>query len=246
LSLTETLQPNNPVTRDKSEPYISVMSISKQYLHSSAELIRPGHSKSLSLLLAVFVFVLSVIRFGGYLLVANDPLPGHADAAVALQGSIVAQSVRIDHTISLLRLGVVPQAILSVPTKSYWGESVPPVARHYLEARYGSDLANRVDFCETSQDINSTEDEARALLACIGERGWRSIIVVTSDYHTRRARLIWRKALRKQSPEMRLWVQGVADPEFQPREWWHRRLYAKTWILECVKLVWAYLSSWRT
>ena len=186
------------------------------------------------------------MHYGGYLLVASDPLPFHADAAVSLQGSIVAQSVRIDRAIGLLRQGIVPQVIFSVPKKSYWDEAIPPVARHYLEARYGGELASHVDFCETGPEVNSTQEEASALLHCLRERGWRSIIVVTSDYHTRRAGLIWRKALQKQDRPILLWVHGVADPEFQPRQWWRHRLYAKTWILESMKLVWVCLFDWES
>jgi hypothetical protein len=45
--------------------------------------------------LMVFIFaVLTVclLRWGGYLLVAEDPVPEHVDAAVVLQGSIASES----------------------------------------------------------------------------------------------------------------------------------------------------------
>jgi hypothetical protein len=33
----------------------------------------------------------------------------------------------------------------------------------------------------------------------------------------------------------------VPDPEFQARGWWRTRLYAKTWFMESLKLIWARL-----
>ncbi len=211
---------------------------------------KPAHllrRKSFLLLLVLLVFVvciMCIMRWGGYLLLASDPLPATADVAVALQGSIAAQSVRIDGAAGLLKQGIAQKVLLSVPKSSYWGESIPPVARRYLESRYGSNLAAQVEFCETGGQINSTEDEAKALLECIRSHGWESMIVVTSDYHTRRAGLIWRNTLQRQERPFHLWVYGVADPEFQPRQWWRHRLYAKTFLLESMKLVWVCLFDW--
>ena len=101
-------------------------------------------------LAAAVVIALCLQRWGGDLLIACDPAPGHVDAAIVLQGSIAAEKVRIARAINLLQRGVADRALLNVPKESYWGQSIPPVARSYLERNYGSDLASRVDFCETS------------------------------------------------------------------------------------------------
>ncbi len=39
--------------------------------------------------------------------------------------------------------------------ESYWGEEIPPIARPYLEKKYGAELAGRVDFCSTEPDVTS-------------------------------------------------------------------------------------------
>ena len=205
---------------------------------------RPWRRTLAWLLPALLVLILCFLRWGGYLLVSSDPLPSHADVTVALQGSITAQLVRLDGAMQLLKEGVATRALVSVPKQSYWGEAVPPVARHYLEDKYGPSLAGRVDFCETGAEIDSTEQEAAALLDCIRAHGWKSIIVVTSDYHTRRAGLIWRKVLQKRDPADQVWIHGVPDPDFQPQGWWRKRRYAKTWFLEFTKLAWECLFGW--
>jgi len=89
--------------------------------------------------------------------------------------------------------------------------------------------------------VSSTEQEAEALSACIQEHRWKTIALVTSNYHSRRAGLIWRKTLPKRDPSIQLSVDSVADPDYQPRGWWRQRPYATTWLMESAKLVWALL-----
>ncbi|HEY6339547.1 MAG TPA: YdcF family protein [Candidatus Sulfotelmatobacter sp.] len=181
--------------------------------------------------------VLCLLHWGADLLIASAPAPGRVDAAIVLQGSVTAEKVRIAGAIDLLQRGIAGRALLSVPRESYWGQSIPPVARAFLERNYGSDLASRVDFCETSDEVDSTAQEAEVLGSCIRERGWHSVMIVTSDYHTRRAGMLWRKASRHE-PNVRVWIEGVKDPDFQ-QPWWRHRRSAKVWIMESAKLVWA-------
>jgi uncharacterized SAM-binding protein YcdF (DUF218 family) len=191
---------------------------------------------------AAVVLVMAALIWGDDLLIANDPMPEHVDAAVVLQGSVLAQKARMAGAMNLLRRGTADRMLLSVPRESYWGQSIPPVARAYLERTYGADLAARVDFCETSADVNSTEQEAQAALGCIEAHHWRSIAVVTSDYHTRRARMLWRRTIKHSEPAMQLSVAGVADPEFQ-KPWWQHRQAAKIWLAESLKLIWSTLGG---
>jgi uncharacterized SAM-binding protein YcdF (DUF218 family) len=189
------------------------------------------------LLAAAIVIVLCLLRWGDSLLIASDPPPGHVEAAIVLQGSIAAEKARIVGAVGLLQRGVADRVMVSVPKESYWGQSIPPVARAYLVQNYGSDIASRVDFCETSGDVNSTAQEAQASGQCIREHRWQSVVIVTSDYHTRRAGMLWRKIYR-QEPQVRIWIVGVTDPEFQ-QPWWRHRQSAKVWVMESAKLAWA-------
>jgi uncharacterized SAM-binding protein YcdF (DUF218 family) len=191
-----------------------------------------------AILIVFLVFILLTLRWGGYLLVASDPIPTHVDIAVPLQGSMVGQSVRVAEAIALLQHGVADRALFSISGGKYWGAPIAPLARHYLETTYGEELAQRVDFCETGPEVNSTADEARVLARCIRERSAHTVIVVTSNYHTRRARMIWNRILHDRDPEVKLWMHQAQDPEFNPDKWWKKRLYAKTWLLEVTKLLW--------
>jgi uncharacterized SAM-binding protein YcdF (DUF218 family) len=206
----------------------------------------PPRRRSQVWLLWLFLVAAAIVVFGshwgGYLLIASDTLPAHVDAAVVLQGSTEGERARVAGAMSLLRQGIVEHTLLSIPPTSFWDEPTRPAARAYLERNYGMEAAQRVLFCEVGPNVNSTEGEAQSLERCIQEYGWKSIAVVTSNYHSRRDGMLWRRMLRRDHSGLRLWVDGVPDPEFQPKGWWRERLYAKTWFFEFTKLIWEAFS----
>ncbi len=195
----------------------------------------------LRLIAGAAVLAVCLMLWGSDLLIARDPLPDHVDAVIVLQGSTVGEKARIDGAINLLRRGIADRALLSLPKESYWGQSIPPVARAYLERNYGGDLAARVDFCETSGEVNSTRQEAEATVPCIQARHWQSVTILTSNYHTRRARMIWKNVTRHDL-NIRISTEGVSDPEFQ-QPWWRHRQAAKIWVNEVAKLLWTILGG---
>lgn len=184
--------------------------------------------------IACGVFLL--LRFGGYILVNTNPLPPHAQVAVVLNGSAAGLRARTAGAIKLLESGIVSNLLMSVPPQTYWGESVPVVAHQYFAKQFGAADASKIDYCISA--ANSTFEEAHAVTDCLQAAGWTRVIIVTSNYHTRRAGRIWRKAAAKAKPPLTVWLHGVADGDYQPRGWWSKRIYAKTWLLEFSKLVW--------
>lgn len=187
--------------------------------------------------LVVVALLAALLRWGPYLLISDDPLPPHVDGAVVLQGSVLGQKARFAGAVRVLQEGKTSRILVSVPRESYWGQSVMPIAYADIRNKYGAETASHVDFCETD-DVDSTEDEAAALAECVEKRGLNSVAVVTSDYHTRRAGIIWKRTLRQQHSPVHLWVHAVPDPEFHASRWWRERRSAKTWLLEFTKLIW--------
>lgn len=182
------------------------------------------------------VAVLCFLVWGSNLLIASDPLPDHVDGAVALQGSMAAEKARLSGAIDLLLRGTAAGVLLSVPRESYWGQPTVPVAQSYIERIYGGGVAARVKFCQTGPEVDSTAQEAEAIGMCLQEAQWHTVLVVTSNYHTRRAGMIWRRMIGKQYPGIRVWIDGVADPDFQ-QPWWRSRRSAKIWLMESLKVV---------
>jgi uncharacterized SAM-binding protein YcdF (DUF218 family) len=199
----------------------------------------PNRLRNAVIILALLACaIILVLRYGGDLLVGTDRLPAHAQVAVALNGSITAYVARRAEAMRLLKSGLVDHAMMSLPPGSYWGENIPQVAQHYFATRYGPAIAQKVAYCVNS--ANSTIQEAAALKQCLQQAGWRQVIVVTSIYHTRRGRMIWRKTLAGSTPPFQLWMHGVVDADFRPQGWWRRRRYAKTWLFETSKLLWEF------
>lgn len=179
---------------------------------------------------------MAILVFGGRLLVVEDPLPDRATVVVVLNGSSAANEARQTEAMRLLRNGRAEYVLLSIGAVSYWGEWVPDLARRYLRERYGRDVADKIHLCEMNTD--STAEEAMELRECMEKNGWRSAVIVTSNYHTRRAHAIWRSTVSGANPPFHLTVHGVSDGSFSNDGWWRSRVYAKTWLVETTKLVW--------
>ena len=206
---------------------------------AKAPRLRIWHFWLVSALVILLVGLVVTLRFGGYLLVALDPLPEQAQVAVVLAGSPAAEEKRRAEALSLMQRGIADYTLLSVGKFKYLGQWVPHMVSRYVENKYGTETAQRVVLCEMNAD--STREEALALRRCLESQGWRSIIVVTSNYHTRRARLIWEATLAEGDPPFSLTVHGVWDGEFNAKGWWRSRRFAKTWLLEFTKLVWTWV-----
>lgn len=196
-----------------------------------------------SLIVAAILAVagVSLAAFGGRMLVSVDPLPPRADAAVVLGGSYQADMARLGEGKRLLAEGRVDHLLISVGAVNWYGVWLPDLVRDFVVQEYDEQTASRVSVCAFLSD--STREEAAGLERCIDRRGWQSVIVVTSDYHTRRAGSIWRRTLAERSPEVALAVHGVPDGDFAVHGWWRDRRHAKTWLLETTKLCWWMLES---
>lgn len=83
---------------------------------------------------------------------------------------------------------------------------------------------------------DGTREEAEALLGVVRQKNWRSVIIVTSNYHTRRARYIFRKVF-PQSVE--IYVASARDGDFDPDQWWTKRKSTK----ELTRELWAMLVA---
>ena len=69
-------------------------------------------------------------------------------------------------------------------------------------------------------ESDNTREEAQALVRIAAERKWRKVIVVTSNYHTRRARYIFRKVFPQ---KVEVFVSSARDGDFDPAHWWEKR-----------------------
>ena len=97
-------------------------------------------------------------------------------------------------------------------------------------------------FCENSAD--NTLEEARALRSCLRQLRAKQVIVVTSEYHTRRTRSIFRRVLAESGIAVR--VHPVYNPNYWDPHWWRRRRWTKTFVIECLATAWSQIERFQS
>lgn len=89
-----------------------------------------------------------------------------------------------------------------------------------------------------AQDGDSSREEAEALAKLAKTKKWRKAIIVTSNYHTRRVRYVFRRVF-PQDIEIR--VAGARDGDFDPENWWEKRKSIKLFMREITGMM---VSMW--
>ncbi len=164
---------------------------------------------------------------GGYLVQAEEAQ--QAEIAVVLGGD--SEGNRANMGCELLKRGLVKQIWFS-GSQSMYGRTESELAREWAAAR-GCDPAKMVALHEV---VDSTADEARSITARMRQAGIRDYILVTSDYHTRRAGGLFRKV----GNGLKVTVVAAADHDFPVDKWWKQRPTRKTFAFEWTKTI----TSW--
>lgn len=165
----------------------------------------------------------------GYALVHDDG-PAKADIAVVLAGDFYGH--RIVKAGELVREGFVPAVLVSGPAGSY-GMHECDLAIPFA-VRQGFPESSFIPFPNNSR---STREEAAAVLGELRRRDVKSFLLVTSNYHTARARRIFLAAERAQGGGPAMRTVAAPDEFFEPKSWWQTRDGEKTAFFEWSKTV---------
>ena len=88
----------------------------------------------------------------------------------------------------------------------------------------------------------STKEEASEAGRCLESMGATSVLLVTSDFHTRRALSIFSREV----PSHNYSVAAAYDAREFGVQWWRHREWAKTNFYEWIRLVWwELIDRWR-
>ena len=85
------------------------------------------------------------------------------------------------------------------------------------------------------REVDNTAQEAEHIRAVCEREGWKTLIVVTSVYHTRRVQLAFRRAFRE--TPMKVIVRSTRYDGATPRRWWTRRGDIRYVVAELQKLL---------
>jgi uncharacterized SAM-binding protein YcdF (DUF218 family) len=163
-----------------------------------------------------------VMRLAGQFWVVDEPV-AQADALIVLGDDNYAGD-RAFHAAELYREGVA-RVVVASGRMLRQNVSVADIMEHDLES-FGVPAAAIVKLTHRAQN---TREEATESAKIIQSRGWKHIVVVTSNYHARRARFIYGRILPS---SVSLRVSGARDSDFDPSRWWETRQGQKLFLSE--------------
>ncbi len=186
-----------------------------------------------------------ILRGVGGFLVVSDPLD-RADAIAVLSGD---GAVRGAKAAELYHQRWAPRILITKEGFPYreqawrrYGVEVPETDTATVDVL--RHLGVRNADMEVLEGYNeSTIQEAGTYRHYAQGHGLKRLVVVTSNFHTRRSRMAFRKVFR--GSNIVISVQAApAEWSFNPDGWWTRRLDSKELLLEYQKLVYYWFRYW--
>lgn len=181
-----------------------------------------GLALAIAVLLGLIFHNAVLAGLGSYLVKAEAP--EKADIALVLAGD--GDGNRILAAAELARQGYVSRVLVSGPSGMYGHYECDLAIPFAIKAGYPASY-----FLHFENEARSTQEEARDAIARLRQLGVHKILLVTSDYHTRRAGNIYRAA----APDLEFVVVAAPDRYFTASGWWHNRQGEKIAFNEWVK-----------
>jgi hypothetical protein len=169
----------------------------------------------------------------GSFLVVDAPRP--CDVILVLAGET---DRRPERALQLLAQGYGRRVVLDVPTNAKLYE----FTEIQLAQKYIQDLPQGAAVSVCPIDGLSTRDESKDAEKCLARDGGKSVLIVTSDFHTRRALDIFQREV----PGHEYSVAAARDGEQFGARWWTHRQWSKTFLNEWLRLIWwEAVDRWR-
>ncbi|HEY6945508.1 MAG TPA: YdcF family protein [Candidatus Acidoferrum sp.] len=177
--------------------------------------------------LALYFVRHPIFRFVAESWVIEDPLD-KADALIVLSDDNFYAD-RATRAVQLFREGKAPLVVAS-GRRLRPGAGIAELMEHDLVER-GVPKDRILRFAE---DGDNTREEAESLAKLAKTKKWHQTIVVTSNYHTRRARYIFRRVFPQ---DVEVSVASARDGDFDPENWWEKRKSTKLFMREIVGML---------
>jgi uncharacterized SAM-binding protein YcdF (DUF218 family) len=192
--------------------------------------------KKKTVFILFFLGIVLFAVFAGRLLVAD--WAERSDAIVVLAGD--SMDIRYARGMELLHQGYGKHLFLDASADThFFGKTPAEYASAFLKQEAG-DMSDKVSVCPFAQD--STMTETIYVQKCLSQSEAKSVLLVTSDFHSRRALSIFRKKL----PQYHWSVAAARDPDMFGVRWWQHREWTKTAFYEWLKtLWWNGIDRWR-
>ena len=183
-----------------------------------------------------YLFVPELLVWSGTLLIAEvEPFP--ADAIVILGGG---GPDRAREAADLFNDGLAPRVVITTEEApdnyrelAELGIALVLPHENYLRVLNGFGVTD-ADIVRIEDTSSESMDELRGVRQFAVDRGWSRLIVVTSNYHSRRALLITDYVF---DAEWQIAVVGSRYSEFRPNGWWREVRHVRTFLIEFQKLL---------
>jgi uncharacterized SAM-binding protein YcdF (DUF218 family) len=174
-----------------------------------------------------FVFfmciILLVIGFftAGRFLTLTQP-PKQSDAIIVLSGG----QGRVEKAVELYKAGYAPYIILSN------AKEITSRSGDMIQTALNLGIPQDVIYNEDAAE--STYQNAEFTLSIMKEQNFKSAIVVSSDFHMRRVKLLFDRVYKKSDIEL---TYVGSDSGYNAKRWWSDRKSRETTFNEYVKMI---------
>lgn len=181
----------------------------------------------------LLILALALLSQAGSYLVVDAPQP--SDTIVVLAGETYYRPTR---GLQLLAHGYGRRMLLDVPAAI----KIYRFNQFELAQDYIRDLPQAAAISICPIPGLSTKEESKDVERCLGSERPKSILIVTSDFHTRRALSVFRREI----PGIQFSAAGACNDTAFGARWWTHREWAKTFADEWLRLIWWKLvDQWR-
>lgn len=195
--------------------------------------LRLGQRGGIFFRLIFFIFILVVcavlylarvplLRLAGEFWVVDEP-PETSDVIVVLSGDNY-DAERATRAASLFKSGMAPRVVATGRALRSYATTTDLMKRDLVE--HGVPESAIVPFTHKADD---TRDEAAAVSEFVRSHGWKKILLVTSNYHTRRSQYIYEHVLPSSD---QLLTVAAPDSDYDPNYWWRTRSGVKIFFHE--------------
>ena len=190
--------------------------------------------RRLMLSLGLLGLFAALVAGTGRFLVVDEP--DKSDAILVLAGETYNRPML---ALDLLERGYAPRIVMDVPAaERIYQWTAPELAQRWAQ---GLPQANSISICPIHG--LSTRDESHEAENCMARAGGvHKVLIVTSDFHTRRARSVFQHEI----PGLEFNIAAAHNPAEFGVLWWRQREWAKTNLYEWMRLMWWELvDRWR-
>ena len=202
---------------------------------------RPVRHSTRGGIISKLIFLIFLVILVGLVYVARHPLlrlagrvwidddaPQRSDVIVVLGGDNY-EADRAARAAELFKAGWAPTVVASGRFLRSYASSADLTERDLTERGVPTQ-----DIVQLTHRAENTSEEIEVIYRLAAQKYWKKILIVTSNYHTRRTKMICERLF---PVKMEVRVIAAPDADYDPDSWWRSRLGVKLFFHETIGYV---------